>query len=128
MQRTPPPFVAQDPSPRIWRALRASGRGLVSAARSEAAFRQELWLAVVVLPAGLWLGNSPLERVALVVPMLLILIVELLNTAIEATVDRVGLEHHDLSGLAKDLGSAAVFVSLAVLVVVWLLVLWPRLA
>ena len=108
---------------RLWRAFGASGRGLAGAFRDEAAFRQELCLAALVIPVGLWLGHSGVERALLVGPMLLILIVELINSAIEATVDRIGYEHHALAGLAKDLGSAAVFMSFVLLGGVWLLVL-----
>jgi diacylglycerol kinase (ATP) len=113
---------------RMFRAFGASMKGLTGAFREEAAFRQELALAVVVIPVGLWLGQNGIERVLLIAPMFLVLIVELVNSAIEATVDRIGLERHKLSGLAKDIGSAAVLMSLLLLVVVWLLVLWPRLA
>lgn len=108
---------------RIVQAFAASARGLSGAFRNEAAFRQELALAVVLVPLGCWLGHSGLERALLVGPMLLILIVELLNSAIEATVDRIGLERHSLSGLAKDLGSAAVALSFLLMLVVWVLVL-----
>jgi diacylglycerol kinase (ATP) len=108
---------------RLWRAFGASGRGLAGAFRDEAAFRQELCLAALVIPVGLWLGHSGVERALLVGPVLLILIVELINSAIEATVDRIGYEHHALAGLAKDLGSAAVFMSFVLLGGVWLLVL-----
>jgi diacylglycerol kinase (ATP) len=109
---------------RLLRAFDASRKGFVGAFREEAAFRQELALAVVVIPLGLWLGQTGIERVLLIAPMFIVLIVELLNSAIEATVDRIGLERHKLSGLAKDIGSAAVFTSLTLLAVVWLLVLW----
>jgi len=81
---------------------------------------------VLVIPVGLWLGHSGVERALLVGPVLLILIVELLNSAIEATVDRIGYEHHKLAGLAKDMGSAAVFMSFVLLGGVWLLVLVGR--
>jgi diacylglycerol kinase (ATP) len=111
---------------RVLRALAASVHGLVGAFRSEAAFRQELGLSVVVIPLGLWLGHSGVERALLIAPMLLILIVELLNSAIEATVDRIGFERHALAGLAKDIGSAAVFMSFVLLTAVWLLVLLGR--
>ena len=111
---------------RILRAFGSSWSGLRGAYREEAAFRQELALAVVVIPLGLWLGHGALERVALVSPVFLILIVELLNSAIEATVDRIGLERHTLAGLAKDIGSAAVLVSFVLLVTVWLIVLLGR--
>jgi diacylglycerol kinase (ATP) len=109
---------------RMFRAFGASTKGLQGAFREEAAFRQELALAVVVIPLGLWLGRNGIERVLLIAPMFLVLIVELINSAIEATVDRIGLERHKLSGLAKDIGSAAVLMSLLLLAVVWLLVLW----
>ena len=111
---------------RLWRAFGASGRGLAGAFRDEAAFRQELCFAALVIPTGLWLGRSGVERALLVGPVLLILIVELINSAIEATVDRIGYEHHALAGLAKDLGSAAVFMSFVLLGGVWLLVLVGR--
>jgi diacylglycerol kinase (ATP) len=104
----------------------ASVNGLSGAFREEAAFRQELALALIVIPAGLWAGHSGVERALLIAPMLLILIVELLNSAIEATVDRIGLERHVLAGLAKDIGSAAVFMSFVLLVAMWLLVLLGR--
>jgi diacylglycerol kinase (ATP) len=113
---------------RLFLALGNSLKGFAGAFREEAAFRQELGLAVVVIPLGLWLGQGGIERVLLIAPMFVVLIVELLNSAIEATVDRIGLERHKLSGLAKDIGSAAVFTSLLFLAVVWLLVLWPRFA
>jgi diacylglycerol kinase (ATP) len=111
---------------RLVRSFGNSWKGLLGAFREEAAFRQELALALVVLPAGLWLGRNGVERALLTAPMLLILIVELLNSAVEATVDRVGLERHPLSGLAKDIGSAAVFLSFALLALTWLLVLSDR--
>jgi diacylglycerol kinase (ATP) len=111
---------------RLWRACGASARGLAGAFRDEAAFRQELFFAVLVIPVGLWLGHSGVERALLIGPVLLILIVELINSAIEATVDRIGFEHHELAGLAKDLGSAAVFMSFVLLGGVWLLVLFGQ--
>lgn len=109
---------------RVLRAFGASYRGYCGAFRGEAAFRQELAVALVVIPLGLYLGKSGVERALLVGPMILVLIVELLNSAIEATVDRVGLEHHELSGLAKDLGSAAVLSSFVLLGLTWLLILF----
>ena len=111
---------------RVLRAFAASLHGLVGAFREEAAFRQELGLALIVIPVGSWLGHSGVERALLIAPMLLVLIVELLNSAIEATVDRISFEHHALAGLAKDIGSAAVFMSFVLLVAVWLLVLLGR--
>jgi diacylglycerol kinase (ATP) len=111
---------------RVLRAAGASWQGLAGAFRDEAAFRQELALAVVVIPLGCWLGNTGVERAMLVAPMILVLIVELVNSAIEATVDRIGFERHALAGLAKDIGSAAVFMSFVLLGAVWLLVLLGR--
>ena len=111
---------------RVLRAFGSSMRGLAGAYRDEAAFRQELALAVIVIPLGLWLGHGAIERVLLVAPVVLVLIVELLNSAIEATVDRIGPERHVLAGLAKDIGSAAVLLSLVLLAVVWLIVLLGR--
>ena len=111
---------------RVVRALWSSVQGLAGAFREEAAFRQELAFAALVIPVGLWLGHSGIERALLISPVLLILIVELLNSAIEATVDRIGFERHALAGLAKDIGSAAVFMSFVLLVAVWLLVLLGR--
>jgi diacylglycerol kinase (ATP) len=111
---------------RIVAAFGHSARGFAGAFREEAAFRQELLFAVVAIPAGYLLGQTGLERAALIAPVLLIMIVELLNSAIEATVDRIGLERHQLSGLAKDIGSAAVMLSFVLLGIVWLLVLTDR--
>jgi diacylglycerol kinase (ATP) len=111
---------------RLFLAFGNSYKGFVGAYREEAAFRQELALSLLVIPLGLWLGRSGIERALLVGPMLLILIVELLNSAIEATVDRIGLERHHLSGLAKDIGSAAVMLSFVLLALNWALVLLDR--
>jgi diacylglycerol kinase (ATP) len=111
---------------RVLRAVGASLRGLAGAFREEASFRQELALAALVIPLGLWLGHSGIERALLIGPMLLVLIVELVNSAIETTVDRIGLERHALAGLAKDIGSAAVLMSFVLLTAVWLLVLLGR--
>ncbi len=111
---------------RVLRALGASLRGLTGAFRDEAAFRQELAFAAVVIPLALWLGRSGIERAVLIAPVLLILVVELVNSAIEATVDRIGFERHALAGLAKDIGSAAVLMSFVLLTAVWLLVLLGR--
>ena len=91
----------------------------------EAAFRQELLLLALLIPLGLWLAEDGVERALLVGSLLLIPLVELLNSAVEAVVDRFGGASHELSGRAKDLGSAAVFVSFLLAVSVWLLVLWP---
>ena len=108
---------------RVWRAFGNSAKGFRGAFAEEAAFRQELALAVVLLPLGVWLGDNGVERALLIGPIFVVLIVELLNSAVEAAIDRIGLERHPLSGLAKDIGSAAVVTSFALLVVVWALVL-----
>jgi diacylglycerol kinase (ATP) len=100
--------------------------GFVHAWKYEAAFRQEIALTLVLMPPAMLLGRTGVERVILVGSCLLVLIVELLNSAVEATVDRVGDEHHELSGRAKDLGSAAVFVSLVAVATVWVTVAWQR--
>jgi diacylglycerol kinase (ATP) len=100
--------------------------GFVHAWKYEAAFRQEITLTLVLVPPAMLLGRTGVGRVILVGSCLLVLIVELLNSAVEATVDRVGDEHHELSGRAKDLGSAAVFVSLVAVATVWVTVAWQR--
>lgn len=121
------PFKGKTGLERVINATRYSLEGLAAAARHEDAFRQELMLAAVLVPLGLWLGNDGVERALLVGSVLMVLVVELLNSAVEATVDRVSLEDHQLAKRAKDLGSAAVMMSLFSVAVVWLLVLLPRL-
>lgn len=111
---------------RIINAAGYSWLGLKAAWRTEAAFRQEVMLAAVLLPLALVLGENGVERALLISVCLLVVIVELLNSAVEAVVDRIGPEHHPLAGAAKDLGSAAVFVSLLMVVLVWGLVLFDR--
>jgi diacylglycerol kinase (ATP) len=111
---------------RVIRAFDSSFKGFAGAFREEAAFRQELFFACIALPLGLWLGRTGVERAVLAAPVLIVLIVELLNSAIEATVDRIGLERHALAGLAKDIGSAAVLLALILVGVVWVLVLAGR--
>ncbi|MBA1147320.1 diacylglycerol kinase [Ectothiorhodospiraceae bacterium WFHF3C12] len=101
-------------------------QGLVFAWRNESAFRQELMLALVMLPAALWLGETAAQVAVLAGSCFLVVIVELLNTAIEAVVDRVGPERNDLAGSAKDVGSAAVFVSLLLTAFVWIVVALER--
>jgi diacylglycerol kinase (ATP) len=108
---------------RLLRAFGYSFQGFRHAWREEAAFRQELLLSLLVVPAGLYLGHSGVERAMLVSPMMLILVVEILNSAVEAVVDRSGTERHPLAGMAKDMGSAAVMLSFAMLGTVWLLIL-----
>jgi diacylglycerol kinase (ATP) len=112
---------------RLLNAARYSCAGLAAAFRHEDAFRQELLLAAVAAPLGLWLGADGVERALLAGSVLLVLVVELLNSAVEAVVDRVSLEEHELARRAKDYGSAAVMLALAAAGVVWLLVLLPRL-
>jgi len=121
------PFKGKTGVQRLINAARYSLEGLAAAARHEDAFRQELLLAAVLVPLGLWLGHDGVERALLVGSMLMVLVVELLNSAVEATVDRVSLEDHLLAKRAKDLGSAAVMMSLVTVGAVWLLVLLPRL-
>ena len=106
-------------SRRLLLAFVNSWKGFRGAFRFEAAFRQEVALAVVLLPLGAWLGKTPVEKALLVGSVLWVLIVELLNTGIETVVDRIGLERHELSGLAKDVGSTAVLLSFGLLAVIW---------
>ncbi|MDX1777218.1 MAG: diacylglycerol kinase [Desulfobulbales bacterium] len=108
---------------RLVRALGWSMSGLKATFVNEAAFRQELFLCIFMAPLALYLGRTGAEKALLLGSLLLVLIVELLNSAIEAAVDRVGEEEHVLAGRAKDMGSAAVFLSLLNVVVVWLLVI-----
>ena len=108
---------------RILRAFVYSFQGFRGAWREEAAFRQEFTLACAVVPAGLYFGHSGVERALLVWPMLQILLVEILNSAVEAVVDRSGTERHPLAGMAKDMGSAAVLLSFGMLGTVWVLIL-----
>lgn len=98
-------------------------KGLQVVARQETAFRQELLVLVIVLPLAIWLGRTGVERALLIGSWMLVLVVEMLNSSIETIVNRISMEHHELSGVAKDLGSAAVFSAIVVAMVVWLLVL-----
>lgn len=108
------------------KAFGYSMKGLRAAWQFEEAFRLELLALVVMVPAAVWLGGNGIERALLVGTLLLVLIVELINSAIEAVVDRVGVEHHTLAGRAKDIGSAAVFMALLNVAVVWGFVLFDR--
>ena len=108
---------------RLIRAVRYSCRGLRDAIVGEAAFRQEAALALILIPVAVWLGEDNVERALMIGVLFVVLIVELLNSAVEAAVDRIGSEFSDLSRKAKDLGSAAVFLSLTLVVVVWALLL-----
>lgn len=100
-------------------------KGLKAAWVHEAAFRQELMLAIVMLPIALWVDVSTVERLLLILTLFIVLIVELLNSAVEAVVDRVGSEIHPLSGQAKDIASAAVFLALALCGITWFTILVP---
>jgi diacylglycerol kinase (ATP) len=111
---------------RIVRATGYSIAGLSTAYRGESAFRQEFWLAVLLLPAAFWVGRSWVEVALLAGSVLLVLIVELPNSGIESAVDRVSFEIHDLSKRAKDLASAAVLLSLLLCGGIWLAALWQR--
>ncbi|GHC15453.1 diacylglycerol kinase [Aidingimonas halophila] len=119
------------PDHRGWRHLvnstRYSLKGLRAAYRNETAFRQEVVLCVILLPLAWWIGTTPLEWLLLIGSCVMVLIVELLNSAIENVVDRIGTEHHELSGRAKDISSAAVMLSLLVAGMTWLLLAWQRL-
>jgi len=108
---------------RIINATRYSLAGLGEAARREQAFQQEILLTVVLVPVALWLGKTGAERALLIASLVLVLIVELINSAIEATQDRISLEKHPLARNAKDFGSAAVMLALINAALVWLLVL-----
>ena len=113
---------------RVIHATGYSMTGLTTAYRGESAFRQEFWLAVAMTPVAFWIGRSWVEVALLLGSLLLVLIVELLNSGIEAAIDRVSLEWHDLSKRAKDFASAAVFLSLVLCAGIWSAALWHRLA
>jgi len=108
---------------RIIKAFGYSLNGFKATYVNEEAFRQEVWMSLVLVPLGLYLGENGVEKVLLVGSMLVVLLVEILNSAIEAVVDRFGGDLHDLSGMAKDMGSAAVMLSLAMLFLTWVLIL-----
>ena len=111
---------------RVMRATGYSLAGLTAAYRGESAFRQEFWLAAVLLPFAFWVGRGWVELALLIGSLMLVLIVELLNSGIEAAIDRVSFEIHDLSKRAKDLASAAVLLSLLLCAGIWLAALWHR--
>ncbi|MBM2829262.1 MAG: diacylglycerol kinase [Gammaproteobacteria bacterium] len=108
---------------RLIRAFCYSFKGLKAAFINEAAFRLEVILSIILIPLGIWLGENGVERALLAGVILLVMIVELINSGIEAVVDRISGEHHELSGRAKDVGSAAVLIALINVAAVWLLVL-----
>ncbi len=108
---------------RIINAAGYSYQGLKAAWKNEAAFRQELMMVVVAVPIAYWLAESTYDFLWLVLPLFMIVFAELINSAIEAVVDRIGDEHHELAGRAKDIGSALVFISFVFMAVVWLMLL-----
>lgn len=112
---------------RIFKAAVWSMQGLVAAWLHESSFRLEVYLFVVLAPLGWWLGANPVERILLIGSMLLVLSIELLNSAIEAVIERYGPEFHELAGRAKDMGSAAVFVMMLNVLLTWGALLVPRL-
>ncbi len=117
------PFKGKTGLKRLWNAFNYSLAGFSAAFKNEDAFRQEVFLAIVLIPIALLLHLEGIKKAALIGSVLLVLIVELLNSGIEATVDRISLENHHLAKRAKDIGSAAVFLSLANVAIVWLLIL-----
>lgn len=111
---------------RLLNATRYSWQGLKSTWRTEAAFREEVPLVLVLIPLALWLDISAVEAALLIALSVLILVVELINSGIEAVVDRIGAEHHELSGKAKDVGSAAVLLTILMTLTAWSLILGER--
>jgi diacylglycerol kinase (ATP) len=111
---------------RVVKAFGFSMRGFKACYEVEEAFRQEVLVILPLLPLGLWLGETPVERALLLGILLVVPIVELLNSAIEANVDRVGFERHELSARAKDIASAAVFLTIVLAVLIWALILLPK--
>ena len=110
---------------RVWQAFTWSLKGLKATWQVESSFRLEVYLCFLLIPIGLYFGQSPVEKFLLISVLLLVLIVEVLNSAIEAVVDRWGSEHHELAGRAKDMGSAAVFLADLNAIICWGLILWP---
>ncbi len=108
---------------RIVDATKYSSLGFRAAFKHEAAFRQELAMAVIGIPLAAWLARDGMQFLFLSVPLLLLLLVELANSAVEAVVDRIGSEHHELSGRAKDMGSATVFMALSIVTLCWVVIL-----
>lgn len=118
------PFKGKTGLRRLFNAFGYSLDGFKAAYKHEDAFRQEVLLSVILTPLAFYLGNSAIEIALMITSVLLVLIVELLNSAIEAVVDRVSIERHELAKRAKDIGSAAVFIALLIMVVVWCLILF----
>jgi diacylglycerol kinase (ATP) len=110
---------------RAWHAAKNSWCGIVYAFEEESAFRQELFLLVVLSPIALFLPISPLEKCALIASLILVLVVELLNSSVEAAIDRISFDHHDLSKRAKDFGSAAVMLALLIAALLWATICIP---
>jgi diacylglycerol kinase (ATP) len=108
---------------RIFCALRFSLQGLKSCYQSETAFKQEVWASIFLLPLSFWVTSDSIERALLITPIIIVLAVEIMNTAIESVVDRIGSEYHELSAKAKDLGSAAVLMSLLLVIITWSIIL-----
>jgi diacylglycerol kinase (ATP) len=111
----------------IYKALTWSIKGLRASWRFEASFRLEVYLCIILFPLGLWAGNGGVEKALLCGSLLLVLSAEVLNSAIEAVVDKASPEFHELAGRAKDMGSAAVFLLMLNVMLCWGLILWPRL-
>lgn len=111
---------------RIYCAFFFSISGLAAAWKNEKAFRQEVLLAIVLIPAAFWLGENVIQISILLLTVFIVLITELLNTSVEVAIDRISDEKHELSKRAKDIGSAAVFISIAALVIVWGLFIYER--
>lgn len=120
------PYKGRTGLDRVVRAVGYSVAGLRLAYHNENAFRQETWLALVLIPASFWVGRSWVEVAVLAGSVLMVMIVELLNSAVEAAIDRISFELHDLSRRAKDLASAAVFLSVTLTGCIWLAALWHR--
>ncbi|QJR12207.1 Diacylglycerol kinase [Usitatibacter rugosus] len=120
---TESPFKGKTGIARIIQATWNSLAGLADAWKHESAFRQEVLLAIVLVPSAFFLPVMPVEKALLIAVVLLVLVVELLNSSVEAAIDRISFDHHNLSKRAKDIGSAAVLVALALMTVVWVVIL-----
>lgn len=121
------PFRGRTGFARIVHAFLNSCTGLADAWRHESAFRQEVLVAAILVPAAFWVPVTAAERALLIASVVLVLVVELLNTGVEVAIDRISLEHNSLSKRAKDIGSAAVFVAILLMTVVWGLIAVPHL-
>jgi len=120
LSAVPPPIPPKRRGiPRLIAAARYSFAGLRSAFSSEEAFRLEVFTLLIFTPLALYLGQTPIEKILLIGSIMLLMVIELLNTAVEAVVDRIGSEYHELSREAKDIGSAAVFIGMVMVAMVW---------